>query len=88
VSHDEYLMMGSDGEVQAVDLGPMLRRHRARAVEARAGLVDQAADLLMCEAFDARATCDAAEAAGMTEPMMDAAGNVARELLRVEELRG
>jgi hypothetical protein len=86
VSDDTYLML-VDGEVQAVDLGPMLRRHRAEIVRHRAGLVDQAADLLMNESFDISESYDAAEAAGMPAGMINSAGNVAWELLQIEQRR-
>lgn len=62
MSDDTYLMM-VDGEVRPVDLGPMLRRHRAGVVGARAGRIDPAAALFADPAFDLEATYDAAEAA-------------------------
>jgi hypothetical protein len=86
VADDVYLML-VDGKVQAVDLAPMMRRHRARAVKARADAIDQAADLLMDEAFDPGETWDAAEAQGMPAGAIDAAGNVALALSEIEQLR-
>ena len=80
---DTYLML-VDGQVVPVDLGPMLRRHRAAHIKARADAIDQAADLLMDEAFDVNATWDAAAAAGMPEGLIDSAGNVAVVLARIE----
>jgi hypothetical protein len=82
---DTYLMLGSDGQVVAVDLGPMLRRHRAAHIKFRADAIDQAADLLMDEAFDLEATWDACEASGMGSGAIDSAGNVALALRRIEE---
>jgi hypothetical protein len=62
VSDDTYLML-VDSEVQAVDLGPMMRRHRAEVVEARADRIDPAAALFADPAFDLEETYDVAEAA-------------------------
>jgi hypothetical protein len=86
VSDDTYLML-VDGQVQAVDLGPMMRRHRAAHVKARADAIDQAADLLMDQAFDPGETWDAAEASGMPAGAIDSAGNVALVLSAIESLR-
>jgi hypothetical protein len=61
VSDDTYMML-VDGEVREVDLGPMMRRHRAAHVEARADVIDPAA-LFADPAFDLEETYDAAEAA-------------------------
>jgi hypothetical protein len=83
VADDVYLML-VDGKVTAVDLGSVMRRHRAAHIKARADAIDQAADLLMDEAFDVGATWDAAEASGMPEGMIDSAGNVALILARIE----
>jgi hypothetical protein len=83
---DTYLML-VDGKVVPVDLGPMLRPHRAAHVKARADAIDQAADLLMDQAFDPEATWDAAEASGMPEGAIDSAGNVALLLSQIENLR-
>ena len=84
---DTYLMLGSDGQVTAVDLEPMLRRHRAAHIKARADAIDQAAGLLMNEAFDLEATWDACEASGMPDAAIDSAGNVALALRNIEVLR-
>lgn len=84
---DVYLMLGDDGVVRPVDLAPMMRRHRAQWVEARAGLIDQAADLLMDQAFDPAETWDAAEAQGMPAGAIESAGNVALLLSQIENLR-
>jgi hypothetical protein len=86
VADDVYLMM-VDGKVQAVDLGPMMRRHRDAHIKARADAIDQAADLLMDQAFDPGETWDAAEAQGMPEGAIDSAGNVALLLSAIENLR-
>lgn len=83
MTNDTYLML-VDGKIEAVDLGPMLRRHRAEIVGYRARAVDQAAELLLDEAFDPSETWDAAEAAGMPAGMIDSAGNVALVLAEVE----
>jgi hypothetical protein len=83
---DTYLML-VDGKVVPVDLGPTLRRHRAAHIKARADAIDQAADLLMDEAFDLDATWDACEASGMPEGAIDSAGNVALVLREIEQLR-
>jgi hypothetical protein len=80
-------MMLVDGKVVMVDMGPVIRRHRVRAVGARAGAIDQAADLLMDAAFDPMETWDACEAAGMPEGAIDSAGNVALVLRYIEQLR-
>jgi hypothetical protein len=82
---DMHMMLDSDGQVVAVDLGPMLRRHRAAHVEAKAGRIDQAADLLMNESFGVDETWDAAEASGMPGGLIDSAGNVALVLRQIEE---
>jgi hypothetical protein len=87
VSDDTYLMLGPDGKVVPVDLGPMLRPHRAAHVKFRADAIDQAADLLMDPAFDAGETWDAAEAQGMPAGVIDSAGNVALLLSQIENLR-
>jgi hypothetical protein len=81
---DTYLML-VDGKVVPVDLGPMLRRHRAAHIKFRADAIDQAADLLMDEAFDLEATLDTCEASGMGSGAIDSAGNVALALRRIEE---
>ena len=84
---DVYLMLGDDGKVVPVDLAPMMRRHRAAHIEARADAIDQAADLLMDEAFDPGETWDAAEAQGLPAGAIDSAGNVALLLSQIENLR-
>jgi len=81
---DDYLMLGADGKVRAVDLSPMLRRHRAAVVKARADAVGQLADALACESLD---IMDACEAAGLPEPMVDSA-TYAALVLRLAELSG
>lgn len=83
MSDDTYLML-VDGEVQAVDLGPMMRRHRAAHVEAQAGPIDQAADLFGDSAFDPAETYDACEAAGMPNSAVNAAAHVAVTLREIE----
>jgi hypothetical protein len=81
---DTYLML-VDGQVVPVDLGPMLRRHRAAHIKARADAIDQAADCLMTDSIDVDGTWDAAEASGMPAGLIDAAGNVALVLREIEE---
>lgn len=82
VSDDTYLML-VDGEVQAVDLGPMMRRHRAAHVGARADAIDQAAAMLGDPVFSLDESYEAAEAA-MPGPMVNAAGHIAVTLAEVE----
>jgi hypothetical protein len=81
---DMHMMLGPDGKLTEVDMGPVLARHRDRHIKARADAIDQAADLLMDAAFDPSDTWDACEASGMPEGAIDSAGNVALELSRVE----
>jgi hypothetical protein len=83
---DTYLML-VDGQVVPVDLGPMLRRHRAAHIKAQADAIDEAAGLLMDEAFDPESTWDACEASGMPSGAIDSAGNVALALWQVERGR-
>ena len=82
---DTYLML-VDGKVQAVDLGPMMRRHRAAHVEARAAEVAEVADLAASPAFD----LDEVGAAGTERfgaDVVDAAFDVVYELMQVEQRR-
>jgi hypothetical protein len=74
VTVEETYLMLVDGQVVSVDVGPMLRRHRAAHIEARAGAIDQAADLLMDQALDVAETWDAAEAQDMSADAIDSAG--------------
>jgi hypothetical protein len=82
VSDDTYLML-VDSEVQAVDLGPMMRRHRAAHVEARADVIDPAAALFADPAFDLEETYDVAEAA-MPGADVNAASYIGLVLREVE----
>jgi hypothetical protein len=82
VSDDTYLML-VDGKVEAVDLGPMLRRHRGEVIRHRADAIDQAAAMLGDPAFSLDESYEAAEAA-MPGPMVNSAGNVALVLAEVE----
>lgn len=82
MADDTYLQL-VDGEVRAVDLSEMMRRHRAAVVKARADAVDQAADLFCDPAFDIAETYSAADAV-MPAAMTDAAANVALALREVE----
>jgi hypothetical protein len=75
-------------------------KHRARAIDRaaevlaeagrlaevtdRAGVVDQAADLFLDPSFDSGDTWDYGLAAGMSDQDLDAAGNVALILARIE----
>src|SRR5258708_37052786 len=61
MADDTYLML-VDGEVRAVDLGPMMRRHRAEIVRHRAGASGEVADLAASPAFGLDQVCDAGEA--------------------------
>ena len=83
---DMHMMLGPDGKVVAVDLEPMLRRHRAAAVKARADAIGEVADLAASPAFDLDAVC-AAGVARIGERGVDAALGVAWELIQVEQLR-
>jgi hypothetical protein len=87
MADDTYLMLGDDGTVRPADLGPMMRRHRASVVDARAARIAEMTELLGCEAFDVEGTFDTARDAGLAAGEMDAAGNVALALAQVEELR-
>ena len=85
MSDDTYLML-VDSEVQAVDLGPMMRRHRAAHVEAMAAPVCEVADLAADPAFD----LDQVGATGTERSgadVVDAAFEVVYELMQVERLR-
>ena len=86
MSDDTYLML-VDGKVQAVDLGPMMRRHRAAHVKARAALLDQAADVAGNEAFTADEVREMWKASGLSGDDLDAAANVAMELWLIEQRR-
>jgi hypothetical protein len=80
-------MMLVDGKVVEVDMGPVIRRFKDRHIKARAGAIDQAAELLMDAAFDPGETWDACEASGMPEGAIDSAGNVALLLSQIERGR-
>jgi hypothetical protein len=82
---DTYLML-VDGKVQPVDLGPMLRRHRAEIVRHRADAVDEVADLAACPGFDLDDVCASGEAR-IGEAGVDAALGVVLELQQIEMLR-
>jgi len=86
VSDDTYLMLGEDGRVAAVDLGPMMRRRRAEIVKLRADAVTEVADLAADPAF----SLDEVGAAGTERfgaDVVDRAFDVVYELLQVERLR-
>jgi hypothetical protein len=72
-----------DGKVVHVDMGPVLRRHRAAHVKLRADAIDQAAAMLGDPAFSLDESYEAAEAA-MPGPMVNAAGHIALTLAEVE----
>jgi hypothetical protein len=80
---DMHMMLGADGKLTEVDMGPVLRRHRAGVIRHRADAIDQAADLLMDEAFTLDESYEAAEAA-MPGPMVNAASYVALVLGEIE----
>jgi hypothetical protein len=80
---DMHLML-VDGKVVPVDMGPVLRRFRARHVRARAGTLDQAAALFADNAFDPAQTWDAGLAYGLSDADLDAAAHVAVVLREVE----
>jgi hypothetical protein len=85
VSDDTYLML-VDGKVQLVDLGPMMRRHRAVHVKARADAIGEVADLAVSPAFDLDEVCADGEAR-IGEAGVEAALGVAWELIQIEQLR-
>jgi hypothetical protein len=66
---------------------PWERTWRLRVAASRAGAIDQAAGLLMDEAFDPEETWDACEASGMPAGAIDSAGNVAVTLWKIEHGR-
>jgi hypothetical protein len=82
-SDDTYMMM-VDGKVQAVDLAPMLRRHRAAIVQARAAAMSEVVEALAVESID---IADLLDASGLPEPERDAACYLALSL-RLAELSG
>jgi hypothetical protein len=82
---------GADGEVlgwmAALDDPVVIAGERERGrriVRLRADAIGQVAELLMDEAFDPEETWDAAEASGLPPGVVDAAGNVAFELWKIE----
>jgi len=86
MSDDMHLMLDADGKVVHVDMGPVLRRHRAEVVRLRAAAVAEVADLAASEAFD----LDEVGAAGTERfgaDVVDAAFDVVWELLQVERRR-
>jgi hypothetical protein len=83
MADDTYSML-VDGKAVQVDLGPVLRRWRARHIAARVNVVDEAAGLLMDPAFDPVETWDAAVASGVPDSALDAAGHVAVTLHEIE----
>jgi hypothetical protein len=86
VSDDTYLML-VDGKVAEVDLGPVMRRHRKAHIDARAGLLDQAAALPADEAFSIEEVREMWQRSGLSDDDLDAAANVAFALWTVEQLR-
>lgn len=86
MSDDTYLML-VDGEVRAVDLSPMMRRHRSEIARLRADAIDPAAAVTADEAFSADEVRDMWRRSGLSQDDLDAAANVAFELWTVEQLR-
>ncbi len=82
---DTYLML-VDGKVVPVDLGPMMRRHRAEIVRHRADALCEVADLAASPAFDLDEVNEAAEAR-IGEAWADAALGPVWELMQIEMLR-
>jgi hypothetical protein len=84
MADDVYLMLDADGKVVAVDLGPMMRRHRAGIAGHRADAIDQAAAV-----FDSAFTTDEIQdmwrASGLSGDDLDAAAGVALELWKIEQ---
>jgi hypothetical protein len=87
MSDDVYLMMGSDGQVTAVDLGPMLARLRAAHIEARAAAIDPAAELAADQAFTAEEVREMWRRSGLSDDDLDSAANAALVLWQVEQRR-
>ena len=85
MSDDTYLML-VDGEVRAVDLGPMLRRHRAEIAGLRAAAIDPAA-ALFDSAFTTDEIAEMWQASGLSGDHLDAAANVASALWEIEQER-
>lgn len=81
---DDTYSMVVDGKLVQVDLGPVMRRHRDAHKAARAAVIDEVAGLLMDDAFDPEETWDAAEASGVTDACLDAAGHIAVTLEAIE----
>jgi hypothetical protein len=86
MTDDTYLMLGEDDRVTAVDLGPMMRRHRAAHIKARADAIGEVADLAASQAFDLDEVCASGEAR-IGERGVDAALGVVWELMQIEQLR-
>jgi hypothetical protein len=84
-------VLGADGQVLGwvapADVEtPLEAAHRREVALARAEVIDQAADVLMCESFDLEDSWAAAESV-MSPGMVDSAGNVVLMLRWIEQLR-
>jgi hypothetical protein len=77
---DTYLML-VDGKVTAVDLGPMMRRHRAAHIKHRADAIDEAAAAFTEECFDPETVWDAST---LSDADLDSAGHIAVTLVKIE----
>jgi hypothetical protein len=80
---DMHLML-VDGKVVHVDMGPMLRRHRAEIVRLRADAIGPAADLTADEAFSTEEVKEMWQRSGLSHDDLDAAANAALVLYEVE----
>lgn len=82
MSDDVYLML-VDGKVVPVDLGPMLRRHRAAHVKARADAITELSAALAEECFDPETVWDTST---LPDGLKNAAADVTVALLEIERL--
>ena len=82
MADDMHMMIGEDGQVTMVDLGPMLARHRAAVVAVRAAAVGEVAAALSEECFDPGTVWDAST---LPVTAKDAAAHVAVTLRQIEQ---
>jgi len=80
-------LMLVDGKVVHVDMGPVLRRHRAEIVRLRADAIGPAADLTADEAFSTEEVKEMWQRSGLSDDDLDAAANAAMAVWTVEQLR-
>jgi hypothetical protein len=87
VADDVYLQL-VDGVVQAVDMGPMMRRNRAAIVKARAAGLYEAAEMFGTHSLDPSGVYDSCEAAAMSSARVNSAAHVAVTLMEIEDQAG